>query len=99
MGLVCIFFLLMAYSDDKPFVEKQLCEMDEQIDKLENLKKQHQKNIKKHLSLAHRWQGNKDLSLESRREYLLAENLQDKLSLLERKLVKLKKEKEEIQEK
>jgi hypothetical protein len=73
--------------------------MDKQIDELENLRKRHQIDIKKHLNLAHRWQNNGDLSLESKREYALAENLQDKLRLLEKKLAKLKQEKEELQEK
>ncbi|MES2199035.1 MAG: hypothetical protein V4489_02570 [Chlamydiota bacterium] len=88
------FFLLHAYSEEKPFIEKQTDEMDSRIEVLEVQKKQYQKNIERHLNLAHRWQSNEDLSLESRREYSLAEHQKDRLHILEKKLEKLKKEKE-----
>ncbi|MBS0627714.1 MAG: hypothetical protein JSS09_05840 [Verrucomicrobia bacterium] len=99
IGFGCVFFLLTGYFDGNPSEEKRFFEVVEQIDELEKLKKQHQKNIRKHLNLAHRWQSHKDLMLESKREYALAENLEDKLKILEKKLVKLKQEKKELQEK
>lgn len=87
------FFLFVGYSSPQSSNENSIKDLDKQIESLEVIKKQHQKNIEKHLNLAHRWQKNEDLALESRREYALADNQKDKVHILERKLEKLKKEK------
>jgi len=93
IGLMCIFFLFNLYPEEKSFGENQIEELDKQIKLLEVSKKRHLKDIEKHLILARRWQCKGDLSLESRREYALAEHQKDRVRILEGKLEKLKKEK------
>ncbi len=101
LGLAFIFFIFVGYSDLESFSKNSIKELDNQIESLEIMRKQYQKNIKEHLNLAHRWQKNEDLALESRREYALAEHQKDKMHIVEKKIERLKKEKmsKESQEK
>jgi hypothetical protein len=65
---------------------------EEKIQALEKQKKVHERNIKRHLNLAQRWQFDKDFFLEAQREYLLVEEQKALLQSVEKKLKILKED-------
>lgn len=91
-------FLINLYAGEKTDLErkKQLERISEQIKELKKEKERYQKKAKIHQQRAASWQFNKDFSLESRREYFLAEKDLDKIHLIELKIKDCEREKEEL---
>lgn len=96
------FFLFMlsipmwAAQSQEYSLQKQMEQIDEQIAALELKKTKLRKKASVHLNKAHGWQFSSETSLDSRKEYDLAAQSEDKIAIVDLQIVRLKKEKEEI---
>ncbi len=78
--------------------EGQLEKIHKSIVTLEAEKSRYEKKRAKHLEQAAFWQFNKETSLESKREYFLAEKDRDKVLLIDLKIQNLQIERKELLE-
>ena len=77
-------------------LQNQIDKIDEKICSLEKTRGELKKNVVKHLDKAHRWQFSSEMSIDSRREYDLAAQGDDKIAIIDFQLLELKKEKKEL---
>ena len=97
MLLFSIVFIGSSFKrGEDPLVQRQLEKIHEQIKDLEKEKERYKKTAAVHQKRAASWQFNKDFSLESRREYFLAEKDLDKIHLIELKIREFEREKQEL---
>jgi hypothetical protein len=92
--IMCLFCVALQADE---FLDKRLAELDQRIEALEEKKAYLEKSASIHLNRAHRFQSNKDMSLDTRKEYSLAEQDQDQARNVERQIKKLQDEKKELQ--
>lgn len=95
------FFLFLAVcirvqGKESSAQKQQLEKIEKSILTLEEKKSRYQKKRAKHLDKGALWQFHKDRSLESKREYLLADKDQDKIRLIDLKIKNLLEEKQEV---
>lgn len=91
------YYDLSAEAKTKLPSKSRIAELQEEIKTLEKLKKKHQKNDLRHTKTARQCAEKRELFLESRREYELAEYEKDKIRVLERKLKQLEEEKAHLE--
>ncbi len=99
---VCFFLFLVvcggAQGKESQIRKEQLEKIEKSIVALEEEKSRYQKKRAKHLDKGALWQFHKDHSLESKREYFLADKDQDKIHLIDLKIKNLLEEKQELLE-
>jgi hypothetical protein len=78
--------------------KQQLEKIEKNIVALEKEKNRYQKKRAGHLDKGALWQFHKDHSLESKREYFLADKDQDKIQLIDLKIKNLIEQKQELLE-
>ncbi len=84
--------------EELPTKKQHLEKIEKSILTLEEEKSRYQKKRAKHLDMGALWQFHKDHSLESKREYFLADKDQDKILLIDLKIKYLLEEKQELLE-